>query len=197
MKRIFFYLFFFSASLGLNAQNPVSSIAHYLAGAVPLKNGMVEFEETFTIPEKTKAELFELLKNYTQKFIVEGENHLPQARITELSSEEGIIAASIEEYLWFKRKTWVWDRTQFNYQLIFNVSDGQFTVIMRRLRYLYEPTSVHNIDSELKAEDWITDKEALSRDGKKLTKVSGKKFRVKTIDRKEEIFKGAAQACGL
>lgn len=198
MKRLFCTLFFSAVILlGLGAQENSALLSpYYLEGAVPVKNGMVEFETSFSVPEKSQSELFELLKNYTQT-IVENPDRLPRTRITELSPDEGVIAASVEEYLWFKRKAWVWDRAQLSYQLVFQISDGNFKATMRRLTYFYEPMIVENIDSKLKAEDWITDQAALSRDGKHLKRVSGKKFRVKTIDRKNQIFKGAAEACGL
>ena len=75
---------------------------NYLKGAVTEKNGVVVFEETFIVPGKSKVDIFDSLKNYTQS-IVTGENHLPQSRITELSPNKDIIAASVEETLWFKR----------------------------------------------------------------------------------------------
>jgi hypothetical protein len=169
---------------------------NYLAGAVTEKKGQVFFEQTYTVSGKSKVELFEILKNYTQS-VVSGENHLPQSRITELSVEEGVIAASIEETLWFKRTALVSDFARFFYQLVFEVSDGQFTVSLRRLRYIYEPMVTPGQDNVMLAEEWITDKEALRKDGTQLRRGTSKKFRVATIDRKNELFRGAGKACGI
>ena len=85
---------------------------NYLKGAVTEKNGVVVFEETFIVPGKSKADIFDSLKNYAQS-IVTGENHLPQSRITELSPNKDIIAASVEETLWFKRTALVSDFARF------------------------------------------------------------------------------------
>ena len=169
---------------------------NYLKGAVTEKNGLVVFEETFIVPGKSKVDIFDSLKNYTQS-IVTGENHLPQSRITELSPNKDIIAASVEETLWFKRTALVSDFARFFYQLVFEVSDGQFKVTLLRLRYIYEPMATPGQDNVMLAEEWITDKEALKKDGTQLRRGTSKKFRIATIDRKNQLFRGAGRACGL
>ena len=169
---------------------------NYLKGAVTEKNGVVVFEETFIVPGKSKADIFDSLTNYTQS-IVTGENHLPQSRITELSPNKDIIAASIEETLWFKRTALVSDFARFFYQLVFEVSDGQFKVTLLRIRYIYEPMATPGQDNVMLAEEWITDKEALKKDGAQLRRGTSKKFRIATIDRKNQLFRGAGRACGL
>ena len=169
---------------------------NYLKGAVTEKNGVVVFEETFIVPGKSKVDIFDSLKNYTQS-IVPGENHLPQSRITELSPNKDIIAASVEETLWFKRTALVSDFARFFYQLVFEVSDGQFKVMLLRIRYIYEPMATPGQDNVMLAEEWITDKEALKKDGAQLRRGTSKKFRIATIDRKNQLFRGAGRACGL
>ena len=169
---------------------------NYLKGAVTEKNGVVVFEETFIVPGKSKVDIFDSLKNYTQS-IVTGENHLPQSRITELSPNKDIIAASVEETLWFKRTALVSDFARFFYQLVFEVSDGQFKVMLLRIRYIYEPMATPGPDNVMLAEEWITDKEALKKDGAQLRRGTSKKFRIATIDRKNQLFRGAGRACGL
>ena len=125
-----------------------------------------------------------------------GENKLPQARITEADSTTGVIAASMEEYLYFKKKAWVTHYARLYYQLVFTVRDGGFDAMMRNIHYCYDAESMPNGQpSSFRAEDWITDKEALSKDGTKLTRIGGK-FRRFTIDRKDELFTGAARAAG-
>ena len=169
---------------------------NYLKGAVTEKNGVVVFEETFIVPGKSKVDIFDSLKNYTQS-IVTGENHLPQSRIKELSPNKDIIAASVEETLWFKRTALVSDFARFFYQLVFEVSDGQFKVMLLRIRYIYEPMATPGQDNVMLAEEWITDKEALKKDGAQLRRGTSKKFRIATIDRKNQLFRGAGRACGL
>ena len=63
---------------------------------------------------------------------------------------------------------------------------------MRNLRYLYD--DIPNAEV-YRAEDWITDSEALNKSKTKLLRLPGK-FRRFTIDRKDAIFRGAARATG-
>ncbi len=195
MRLITMLLAFSFALLGGAKDNNTEDLSKYLAGAVPLKNGLVEFSKTYKVEGKSKSELFVLLHEYTQKEIVEGENHLEQARITELDEENGVIAASVEEWLYFKKKAWSTDLTRFFYQLVYQIEDGQFTITMRRIHYIYEMGASPQAEEQFRAEEWITDEEALNKSQTKLTKIGGK-FRRHTIDRKDEIFKGAAHAVG-
>ena len=196
MKKILIALVFTLLPLAVSAQSR-SVDKRYLSGAVPVVNGYVQFNKTYKAAGKTQAELFHALKNYTQKSVVEGPDHLPQARITEADSVTGTIAASMDEYLYFKRTNWQIHRVHFYYQLIFEVKDGEYTATMRNLHYKYDPeANPEQAGQDYRAEQWITDEAALSKNGTKLQRVSGK-FRVNTIDRKDEIFRGAAEAAGV
>lgn len=178
------------------AQNSRRVDERYLAGAVPTVNGYVQFDRTFTVNNSSKAAIMDSLRNYVQKELVDGEEQLPQARLTEVSVDSGIIVASIEEYMYFKRTNWQIHRVRFYYQLVLNVNDNGFTASMRRLHYRYDPeVTAGEFDEDRRAENWITDDAALSKDGQKLQRISGK-FRKFTIDRKNEIFRGLAQAAG-
>lgn len=187
------FLLFIALLLALPLSAQQSEDEKYLAGAVPVNEaGFVEFKKTYTVRNKSKGEIYHSLKEYTQREIVGGENHLEQARITEADSANGVIAASMEEYLYFKRKAWTMDRVRFYYQLVFEVTDSMYTVTMRNLHYLYDDVPS---PQDYRAENWITDEAALNKAGTKLTRVAGK-FRRFTIDRKDEIFLGAARAAG-
>jgi len=193
LKKLILLLAFLP--LGTNAQdwnNP-----KYLAGAVTQnEQGIVTFSRTYEAPGKTRDELFHTLRTYLQTDLMKGPNALQQCRLVENDSVEGLLAARMDEYLYFKQKAWVSHRTRFTYELIFNVNDGGFRVEMRRLRYLYEEQETPNSQPmDIRAEDWITDKEALTKKGTLLRKV--RPFRVFTIDRKDEIFREAARACGV
>ncbi len=178
------------------AAQQTSDDSRYLSGAVPVVNGYVQFSKTYKAEGKSQAELFSLLKSYTQKSVVEGPDHLPQARITEADSLSGTIAASMDEYLYFKRTNWQIHRVHFYYQLIFQIKDGEYTATMRNLHYKYDPeANPEQAGQDYRAEQWITDEAALTKKGK-LQRVSGK-FRVKTIDRKDAIFRGSAEATGV
>lgn len=182
-------------SHGDAAQSHGDDDARYLAGAVPTEDGLVYFSKTYQVPGKSKAELFQLLRDYTQKEIIGGPNHLDQSRLTQADTAAGLLVASMEEMLYFKKKAWVTHGTRFFYQLIYRVGDGTFTVDMRRIHYLYEETEVPGITTAYPAEKWITDEEALNKSKTKLTRIAGK-FRRFTIDRKDEIFRGAGRAAG-
>ncbi len=170
--------------------------ARYLAGAVPVKNGQVEFDRTYTVKGKTRADLMADLQHYVDSALVNGPDQLPQARLTEVTPDSGIVAASIEEYMYFKRTNWQIHRVHFYYQLVFRVNDGSFTATMRRLHYRYDPeVTAGEFDDDRRAEQWITDEAALTKNGTKLARISGK-FRRHTIDRVNEVFRGAALATG-
>ncbi len=197
MKHLIFTLLAV-CSLTVFAQKN-QDMTKYLAGAVPVKEGMVVFDKTYEVPNKSKAEIYSLLKNYTEEKVVKGEMALTQARVQQVDSLQGLIVAAVEEYMYFKRTALSTDGTRLYYQLIFQVEDGKFNAEMRRIRYIYDltdtPSTEANPDVCFSAEDWITDKEALNRKQTKLLKMPGK-FRRFTIDRKNELFSGAAAAAG-
>lgn len=194
MRKIFniilVTLLAFSASTTVMAQDYTNP--KYLKGAVPVENSFVVFRQSYECPGRSQEEIYEALSDYT-KGLVAAKISLQQSRITQLTPEDGVIAASMEETLTFKSTNWILDTARFFYQVVFTTREGGFDAMIRRIHYLYEATDVPGIDTNYSAEDWITDRAALSRSGK-LTRVSGKKFRRCTIDRKDAIFEGAFQA---
>lgn len=196
MKKILLLLLFLLPAVTLSAQKSKVD-ARYLAGAVPMVNGYVQFDKSYEAPGKTKKEIMDSLRSYIERELVNGADQLPQARITEVTPDSGIIAASIEEYMYFKRTNWQIHRVHFYYQLVCRASDGGYQVTMRRLHYRYDPeVTAGDFDDDRRAENWITDEAALSKDGKKLQRISGK-FRTHTIDRKNEIFRDMARTVGV
>ena len=77
------------------------------------------------------------------------------------------------------------DRTRFYYTLQAVCQNGKVSVEMAHIKYFYDE---YRKPQRLKAEEWIVDKETLNKKKTKLTPITGK-FRRKTIDRKDEIFK--------
>lgn len=187
------------ALLPLFAVNIVAqtdNLSKYLQGAVPVKNGIIVFEKEYKVPGKNRQQIFSTIRKYVEEQLVNGENSLEQSRIIEADSTSGTLAASIEEWMYFKRKAWVTDCARFFYQLNFHIDNEIFKVEMLRLRYIYEEDryGAQNAGPML-AEDWITDEEAIKKNGRELTKLGGK-FRRFTIDRKDQIFDAAAKAAG-
>lgn len=192
MKNIVFVLCLLGSCVSVMAQiqgNP------YLKGAVTEQQGVVLFSQRHELPQLSKQVIYERLKTFVTEQLLKGENVLEASRITAQNPEEGTIALSMCETLWFKKSAWVSDFAQMKYQLVFQIQEGAYEVSMRRITYRYETGANAHNNSVLRAEDWITDKEALRKNGTVLTKVGGKKFRVKTIDRKNEIFQQAFTAC--
>lgn len=191
MKR-FFLLLSLCLPLVVLAQKTVDP--KYMAGAVPEVNGKVIFQKDYELRGKTKAEIFTALSNYAQS-ILKGENQLPQCKILKSDEENGLIAVNMEEWLYFRRSVLVTHRTRFFYQLLFQIKDGGYNIMLRNIHYLYEEDRNINGGIQYTAEDWITDKYAIVKNGTKLSRLSGK-FRTFTIDRKDQLFQDAYYAAG-
>ena len=94
------------------------------------------------------------------------------------------IAASFDEWLVFRSNALVLDRTHFMYVLKADCQKGQATISISRIHYLYG----EGRDSQrYRAEEWISDDNAVNKKNTKLYRGSAK-FRRKTIDRKDQIF---------
>ncbi len=155
----------------------------YLAGAVPVVNGKVQFTTEINAPGKSAAQIYDIiLKYFTQ--LTKEDNQLEQSRIDAKDSIGHQISASYQEWLVFKNKPLVLDRTRFMYTLVAQCQDGKAKITMRRIYYLYDE---ERNPQTFVAEEWITDEYGLKKNKQKLSRVSGK-FRRKTIDRKDYLF---------
>lgn len=155
----------------------------YLVGAVPVVNGQVQFSTEIKAEGKSAEQIYEIILKYFNQLIKE-DNQLEQSCITAKDSINHQLAVSLQEWLVFKNKPLVLDRTRFMYTLIAQCEDGKATIIMKRIYYLYDE---ERDPMTYKAEEWITDQYGLKKNKQKLSRVSGK-FRRKTIDRKDYIF---------
>ena len=154
----------------------------YLLGAVPVVDGKVVFSKTIEAPGKSAAQIYGILKQYMEKMTTESNQIHSQLIVADDSKHE--LGGSYEEWLVFKKTLLQLDQTRFLYVLEANCSDGKADVTLSRIRYLYDE---NRNPEHLKAEEWITDKEAVNKKGTKLLPISGK-FRRKTIDRKDFLF---------
>lgn len=155
----------------------------YLEGAVPLVNGKVVFTKTFEAPGKTAFQIYNIIGKYFQDITKEEDQINSQIVSADTTSYK--IEASYEEWMQFKSNFLSLDRTRFYYTLQAVCQDGKVSVEMAHIKYFYDE---YRKPQRLKAEEWITDKETLNKKKTKLTPITGK-FRRKTIDRKDEIFK--------
>ena len=132
----------------------------------------------------TKEQIYETLLDWANKrFQPDGKMH---ARVLYHNAEEGSIAAGGEEYIVFSASALSLDRSRIYYQLKILCEEEKCTVDMTRIRYWYNETREGG--EKYDAENWIVDEWALNKAKTKLYPISGK-FRRKTIDLKDELFK--------
>ena len=159
--------------------------AKYLAeNAVPLVDGKVVFQTVIKAPGKSADQIYDILLKQLEKMVQEP-NQIENSVVALQERDKHELAAVFHEWLVFKNTTLALDRTQFNFQLHVLCSDGQADVSMMRISYDYD---LDRKPTHYTAEEWITDKYAVNKKHTKLYPISAK-FRRKTIDRKDFIFK--------
>ncbi len=162
--------------------------AKYLAGAVPVKDGHVVFSRSIALPDGLDAD-----DAYKKALAWVGEFYKHEDVLTRKNNnsniEEHLVSAGIVEYLTFKRKALVLDRTQIIYMLDIKVNGKVLDVRMYNISYYYdeERDKLHYA-----AENLITDDKALNKKGTKLFAGDYKKFRMKTIDHFDAICNSIA-----
>ena len=158
--------------------------AKYLAGACPEVNGKVTWEKTIEANGLSAKEIYDRMLVYMQAFCKSKEQtELSNVSIVEESSHT--IGARLQEIMVFQNKALSLDQTKFNYQLILQCSDGKCLVTMRNMSYIYEEDRG---GGQFPAEDMLADANALNKRGDGFQKGGITKFRMHTIDRKDEIF---------
>lgn len=156
----------------------------YLTGAVPEVDGKVLFQTTIKAPGKTQKQIHALVLDFMTKMTKEP-GQFEQSRIVlDGAEDQKQVIGSYQEWLVFKNKPLNLDRTRLFYHLIVECADGEASIKMTRIYYLYDEER----DAQTyQAEEWITDRYGLNKKQNKLARVSGK-FRRKTIDRKDYLF---------
>ena len=174
-------------------QEPVPTVnpdAKYLAdGAVPEVNGKVCWQTTIKAPGKSAQQIYDILLKQMEKMVNEP-NQIANSAVAIKDADKHELGAVFHEWLVFKNTTLSLDRTQLNFQLIVKCDNEQAEVKITHISYNYD---IERKPVRYAAEEWITDEEALNKKQTKLLPRSGK-FRVKTIDRVEEIFNAAMDA---
>ena len=154
----------------------------YLRGAVPLVDGKVVFSKTIEAPGKSAAQIYTILRDYIEK-MTKASYQINSHLVIE-DTKEHTIGASFEEWLVFRKAALMLDRTRLYYVLEVKCKNGKAEVCMTHIHYLYDE---YRKPQRYKAEEWITDDEAVNKKNTRLYPVSGK-FRRKTIGRKDFIF---------
>ena len=166
----------------------------YLLGAVPEVNGIVTFQKNFSVTDKSEQQIYDIVAAYVKNSLVGAGIHdklRPYTRIISEEKENGMVVARVEEYMTFNHVTFLnLDRTRFRYLLSATVKGQKVSLVLTQISYYYNEDMNGNNGIHYKAEEWISDKEAINKKGTRLYPRSGK-FRRKTVDRAEEIFAGA------
>ena len=154
----------------------------YLAGAVPVEDGKVCFHTVINAPGKSANDIYQALGTYLYHMTKESNQIRSQLSIADY--QKYLLVGDFEEWLVFKDKALILDRTKFKYYLIIQCEDGKADVKLTRIVYTYDE---ERGGGKILAEEWITDEYGLNSRQDNLAKLSGK-FRRKTIDRKDELF---------
>lgn len=166
----------------------------YLLGAVPETEGVVTFQKNITVTDKSEQQVYDILLAYINNSIMS--NAIPNQQYSRLISEEkgnGTIVARIEEYMTFSHVFLNLDRTRFRYLLSAKVTGQKINLTITQVSYYYNEDREGKNGVNYKAEEWITDKVAVNKKGTRLYPRSGK-FRMRTVDRVQEIFEGFKDA---
>ncbi len=169
----------------------------YLLGAVPEVNGIVTFQKSFTVTDKSEQQIYDVLHAYINNSIIGSAIHDKSLQYTRIISEDkagGSVVARIEEYMVFSKVTFLQlDRTRFRYLLNAEVKGQKVNLTITQISYYYNEDMEGKNGIPYKAEEWITDKVAVNKKGTKLYPRSGK-FRRMTVDRVQAIFEGIMDA---
>lgn len=163
----------------------------YLEGAITMKDGKVNFSTEMIVPAMTQQQIYETILHWANERFQP--NDKMNARVLYQNPEEGSIAIGGEEYIVFSSSALSLDRTRIYYQLKVFCETGKCSAEMTRIRYWYD--EARDGGERYEAEEWITDEWALNKSKTKLTPITGK-FRRKTIDLKDELFKEIQNALG-
>ncbi len=170
-------------------------------GAVPEENGVVMFKDVIAAPGKTKDDIFakvaqwaslryepnSVMGVYTDSNFFK---NLEFSKVKEANKQSGKILCQGAEELIFSIKPLAKNYTQAFYLLDLDVQNGQVGFNLHTLSFNVDQGEGQFVRET--AEDWITDKECLNKNGE-LRRIPGK-FRIKTIDLVNELKKEIAAA---
>jgi hypothetical protein len=186
MKKILFLLLF-ALPLALFAQTDPK----YMEGAVPVIEGKVKFTAEMNIGSMSREQIYETLLEWAKNRFKPEAN--ANARVLYNNADKGSIAIAGDEFIIFSSTSLALDKTRIYYNLVIFCETGKCNIEMSRIRYWYEEE--RNGGEKFNAEERITDELALNKTKTKLYPIFGK-FRRKTIDLKDELFKEIQTSLG-
>lgn len=157
----------------------------YGIGQVPVDNkGKVTFTKDFSLQGKDVEYCSISIKNWARSRFTRQD--VKKFSVTNVDSTHFSVA--VQQIIEFKKTSLTVDYTKINYILDINFSeDNLCKVKITDINYIYEDEREGG-GSRFTAEEWITDDEAFNKNKTKLLNTTGK-FRIKTIDLSEDIFK--------
>lgn len=165
----------------------------YLAGAVPEVNGRIVFSKE-VVTKKTESECFAILKEWlSERFKPKAATNTQRAtnaHVVYAMEKEDICKMKCEgdEYLVFINTPLALDQTRIHYVFDVSFQNGLVKLKLSSIKYDYNETSNNSSYNTISAENQITDKLALNKTRTKLVRELGTKYRVHTIDLKDELF---------
>lgn len=149
--------------------------ARYDKGNVEVVNGRVMFQETVaTTLDQVAA--FERISQWAEQRFSK-----PNVIVSKFTSDDTTnhsLSLTAEEYIVFKNKFFVLDRTRINYWVEIQCGEEGATIKLTRINYWYEEEREGGL--KFSAEEFITDEQAFNKKGQ-LHKDQGK-FRKGTIN---------------
>ncbi len=113
-----------------------------------------------------------------------------EGRVAYFDEKKGQIACLGEEYLQLSAtNSFFLDRATIKYRLVINCLDGSCKMEMYNISYF------HGDDTEMEAEDWITDETGLNKAKTKVVAKYGK-LRIKTIDLFDDLTEQVTKTLG-
>ena len=162
----------------------------YLTNAVPVEEGKVTFTKEIPTPTLTEAQAYDALLNWARGYFTQDDS-----RVVYAEKADGDIAVVAENFLVFQSTALSLDRALMKYRVMIHCEDHLCKLKIYNIRYEYN-VAYQKDPEKYTAENWITDKYALNKNGTKLNRGNGK-FREKTIDMVDNIFKDAESALGI
>ncbi len=164
--------------------------AKYLSeDAVTMIDDHVGWEYNLNLPGKSAKEIYDAMLEFLTAMTKES-NQLERSRVALINEQQHDIVATMQEWLVFSSSFLSLDRAKLNYALHVTCADENLHVTISHISYNYEDQRETHV---YKAEEWITDKYTVNKKRTRLYPITGK-FRRKTIDRKDEIFKNIETA---
>ena len=172
MKRIYLAI-----CLALSLATSAAQVeARYDKGNVPVVNGRVMLQETIKSSLGSDA-AYERIRQWAEQRFAK-----PNVIVSKFTSDDTTnhsLSLTAEEYIVFKNKFFVIDRTRINYWIEIQCSEEGATLKLTRINYWYEEEREGGI--KFSAEEFITDENAFNKKGTKMLKTQGK-FRKGTIN---------------